>query len=347
MKKQKGITLIALIITIIIMLILSGVVINLAIGKNGLFKTAKQAAKNYTNSEAKELADLNNITNIVDQTVNGETGGNNETGENEETEPNNPETPTIDESVLALKAGDYIKYNSRVNGEILCRVLYPASSEYGLQIVSDKNVKNVTLGSDTYSEAVESYNNAIETLNNEAEAYINTEYAYDARCIGSAPTIKNGMFINKDRVKFEGTTEYVVPDATNYDVPHITNANYINCFARDVNYMTDYYAIEELDLWRSGIESDAFWMASRNVSHEDALTLNGGIRIVSFWEGRREGSWIEMFCSYDVNYDEAVVGWGGMSYGLRPCFSLRVGDIKVVDGDGVSEDSPYILGRNF
>lgn len=248
MRKEKGITLIALIITIIIMLILAGVVINLTIGENGLFKTAKQAAKNYTNAEAKELADLNNITNIVDQAINDETGGNGGTV------PSAPETPTIDESILALKTGDFIKYDSGVNGEILCRVLYPLRSEYGLQIISDKNVKNVTLGSTTYSEAVESYNNAIETLNNEAEAYINTEYAYDARCVGSLPTIENGMFTKKDN----GATSYVTVD--------FTNANYINSLDADTNYEVDKEQMEAegVSLWNIG---EKYWLASRLVEN--------------------------------------------------------------------------------
>ena len=66
--------------------------------------------------------------------------------------------------------------------------MYPADSIYGLQIISDRNVKNVTLGGKTFKEARTSYNNAIETLNNEAEAYINPSYATDARCVGSVPT---------------------------------------------------------------------------------------------------------------------------------------------------------------
>ena len=46
-NNTKGITLIALIITIILMLILAGVVINLTIGENGLFKMAKKAGQDY------------------------------------------------------------------------------------------------------------------------------------------------------------------------------------------------------------------------------------------------------------------------------------------------------------
>lgn len=54
MKKQNAITLIALIITIILMLILAGVVIGLTLGKNGLIKVAVQANKNQTISKMKE-----------------------------------------------------------------------------------------------------------------------------------------------------------------------------------------------------------------------------------------------------------------------------------------------------
>ena len=51
---QRGITLIALIITIILMLILAGVLLNLTIGENGLFETAKYAVKKYELEELRE-----------------------------------------------------------------------------------------------------------------------------------------------------------------------------------------------------------------------------------------------------------------------------------------------------
>lgn len=54
MKKENAITLIALIITIIVMLILASVVINLTLGENGLFTTAKYAVKQQKMAEVKE-----------------------------------------------------------------------------------------------------------------------------------------------------------------------------------------------------------------------------------------------------------------------------------------------------
>ncbi|MCI8352337.1 MAG: hypothetical protein HFJ58_01755 [Clostridia bacterium] len=54
LKQNKGITLIALIVTIIILLILAGVTINILIGDNGLFNTAKIAGESYEEAGARE-----------------------------------------------------------------------------------------------------------------------------------------------------------------------------------------------------------------------------------------------------------------------------------------------------
>ena len=46
--ENKAITLIALVITIIVLIILAGVTINLTLGQNGLFTRAKQASEDLT-----------------------------------------------------------------------------------------------------------------------------------------------------------------------------------------------------------------------------------------------------------------------------------------------------------
>ncbi len=50
----QGITIIALVITIIILLILAGIVLNLALGNNGLFSMAKSAVEKYKISANEE-----------------------------------------------------------------------------------------------------------------------------------------------------------------------------------------------------------------------------------------------------------------------------------------------------
>lgn len=54
MKKQNGITLIALVVTVIVLLILAGVAINMTIGSNGIFSNGKKAAEKYKEADLKE-----------------------------------------------------------------------------------------------------------------------------------------------------------------------------------------------------------------------------------------------------------------------------------------------------
>ena len=53
-RQVKGITLIALVVTIIVLLILAGVAITLTVGDNGLFIRAEIASKEYTIAEIQE-----------------------------------------------------------------------------------------------------------------------------------------------------------------------------------------------------------------------------------------------------------------------------------------------------
>lgn len=65
MEKHNGITLIALVITIIILLILAGVTINLTLGENGIIHMSEQAGKNYINAAKDEEKMLNELTNYL------------------------------------------------------------------------------------------------------------------------------------------------------------------------------------------------------------------------------------------------------------------------------------------
>ena len=65
--KEKGITLVALVITIIILLILAGVTISTALGQNGLFQRAKIAGEKYKESEEQEQSKLDDIVKEIDK----------------------------------------------------------------------------------------------------------------------------------------------------------------------------------------------------------------------------------------------------------------------------------------
>jgi len=70
MKNNKGITLIALVITIVVLIILAGVAISLSLGENGIFNKAKLATESYANEQAKEEAEIAEMTGeIIKQVV--------------------------------------------------------------------------------------------------------------------------------------------------------------------------------------------------------------------------------------------------------------------------------------
>ena len=62
---RNGITLVALVITIIILLILAGITISLTIGQRGILKRAEEAGKNYQEVAGKEDEELRELDNII------------------------------------------------------------------------------------------------------------------------------------------------------------------------------------------------------------------------------------------------------------------------------------------
>ena len=65
-RDVKGITLIALIVTIIVLLILAGVAISLTIGQNGIFSRAQLAANVWRNAEANEQLAMGELEDWID-----------------------------------------------------------------------------------------------------------------------------------------------------------------------------------------------------------------------------------------------------------------------------------------
>lgn len=69
LKQQKGITLVALIITIIVLLILAGVTISLVLGDNGILNHAQDSGARYQNAANNEAKEMNSAQNWMDNYV--------------------------------------------------------------------------------------------------------------------------------------------------------------------------------------------------------------------------------------------------------------------------------------
>ena len=61
MKREKGITLVALVVTIIVLIILAGISINLILGDNGVITIAKKAKENTKLAKIEEETELNEL----------------------------------------------------------------------------------------------------------------------------------------------------------------------------------------------------------------------------------------------------------------------------------------------
>ena len=68
----NGITLVALVITIIVLLILAAITINLTIGQRGILTKAQEAGKNYINAVLAEQKDLNTLYSSIKIAENSE-----------------------------------------------------------------------------------------------------------------------------------------------------------------------------------------------------------------------------------------------------------------------------------
>ena len=74
-KQEKGITLIALVVTIVALLILAGVSISLVLNNNGVISKAKDAKNQYAEAQANEEKHFNEVSDWIDTKVGDTTGG--------------------------------------------------------------------------------------------------------------------------------------------------------------------------------------------------------------------------------------------------------------------------------
>ncbi len=95
MRKQKGITLVALVITIIVLLILAGVSISMISGDDGIATKASQAAEKTKEKSDEELDKLASVDDYIQDKVNG-TKTEQDPGQEPDQEPDPTPTPTPD-----------------------------------------------------------------------------------------------------------------------------------------------------------------------------------------------------------------------------------------------------------
>ena len=108
-QANKGITLIALVITNVVLIILATVSINAVLGQNGIIKKAKQAKEMYSNSIAKDNEEMDRLLNEMAQydTDNSGSGGGT-------TKPAEGITATVEGKTVTITKDNVADYLGRV-----------------------------------------------------------------------------------------------------------------------------------------------------------------------------------------------------------------------------------------
>lgn len=175
--------------------------------------------------------------------------------------------------ITKLKEGDYVNYVDGKGITRKCVVLYDATKNYGIQIITMDIVDNVALGNGTgstnqntnstyFNTSRNSYNAAISTLNSKAQEYKDAIYATSARCVGSVPNA-----IGSESGFYTSSSSYM----SSY------NGTLRNT---DHNYQTDWDQMTDLGI--HNLQKD-YWLASRYIAVESSWSFytNFDIRLVN------------------------------------------------------------------
>ncbi len=341
MKKQNGITLIALIITIIVMLILVGVTINVALN-GGLFGITEEAASN-TQMEAEREQLLSAVVTAYDTetgTINkgkleadlgtgwkveGDTApytvtspkGNkftvNANGTIEYEEKNSDKDVTLPEG---LTVGSEFEMDANKDGtKETWIVLYDGTADHlnenEIEVISKDTMENLTLGaSDTEAtkedieKAIYSYNNAIDRINNYCASLIQIDNL-GVRSVGSKPS--NPSYRTESTYATKNLDSW--SDKTAWETYGILGED------SDTNYTEDWNQMNTIGIQLSG-DSKIYWMASRNIFEDSTgvffrvgyMNAYGYINYATLWGVFPSGS---------------AMCYGNNTYAVRPIIKLQ------------------------
>ena len=151
-KEMKGITLVALVVTIVVLLILAGVSINLVLGDNGIITKAKEAQRKSAEASQNDLIGMNELAQQLEEQINGSTGS----GNGGKTEP---------ETVPYLPSDDF-HYDTSTSVDTGLVIADTAGNEY-VWVVVPKSL----------------YSNKNYNLNNAKKPSSSTDYANIEYCL--------------------------------------------------------------------------------------------------------------------------------------------------------------------
>ena len=250
-SNQTGITLIALVVTIVVLLILAGVSLNALFGDSGIIKKAQDAQNKMDQAVENDQKGINELSNWLDSKTNGSTG-----------EVNNPPTT----SKISTLVGTVVDKNTK------------AEDAYGNKITIPKGFKVLAHGTEAGSATYTYSGDNIPAV----QDGIVIENGTDGNQFVWVPagTIKNKdgstNTITLGRYEFDSSTG-ALTSTTPAQVASVENCT------QEVTINTNY---KELSVFRAGnsaTDSTAQNATARNLEEFISTTLaNGGYYIARF-----------------------------------------------------------------
>ena len=253
-SNQTGITLIALVVTIVVLLILAGVSINAIFSENGIIKRAKDAQNKMDQATQNDLDSINELNNWIEGKINGSSGGNTTGGDD------NPSTSPK----ISTLVGTVVDKNTK------------AEDAYGNKITIPKGFKVVAHGTAAGSATYTYSGDNIPAV----QDGIVIENGTDGNQFVWVPV---GTIKNKNNTTNTITLgRYSSFTATNGVYTPAQVASVENC-TQEVTINTNY---KELSVFRAGnsaTDSTAQNATARNLEEFISTTLaNGGYYIARF-----------------------------------------------------------------
>ena len=157
-KGMQGITLIALVVTIIVLLILAGIAINLTIGENGIFSRAQTAANTWRNAESNEQLAMGELEDWMAGYLEGN-GGTDVPAEGTlvrmflNAEADGCDGTSCTDPENHLHVGDYLLLNTPTSGssDVATSALtgYSSNQTYTISSTKNNNIRWRVLGIDS------------------------------------------------------------------------------------------------------------------------------------------------------------------------------------------------------
>ena len=328
LNKNKGITLIALIITIIILLILAGISIS-ALTQTGLFSRAKQAEQLSKEKQEEENTTLETYENEIDKYL----------------EKNSGETPSEPKEIKlvdklndgTIKIGDYIKYTPDTVTS------------------TDKSYTDLLSNLTTYSGNTDSTKNTTSTLTQEKLNWRVLDVTDDGqvRLISELPTTSkitlkgyNGynnavklfddacstLYINKQlanktqNIKIEDITKYMTTQVTEGTTVSLANITYPKILEQEENQTVENSTTQN----KLGLSSQSTFVVGKDISKTSTLTA-------TFWsksmtESNLKKGYYELFINngeknYDTYWMSSRCFFTGSDYASFDVRVVNAGDV--------------------